>query len=142
MGMLKEKLKDAFDYAQFTAALGVFSVAGIETLQNTLECFGATPSGHLSDNPLYVSLLAAGTGVSVGNSYLQDFSFYNCIPYYTYSAMFGFLAGITSIATDSAAASPYIAAFVAAGAGMGLRRNLSLNDGSDHKRGRYDDFDY
>ena len=37
MGTLKEKLKEAFDYAQFTTALGVFSVAGIETLQNTLE---------------------------------------------------------------------------------------------------------
>jgi hypothetical protein len=137
MSTLKEKLKDAFDYAQFTAALGVFSVAGVQTLQNTLEHFG-TQTNELADVPS-ISFLAAATGVSVGNSYVQDFKFNNCIPHVLYSTMFGFFAGI---AADNVAATPYITAFVAAGAGIALRRNLILEDESDKARGRYDDFDY
>ncbi|HEU4839696.1 MAG TPA: hypothetical protein VFS88_09865 [Micavibrio sp.] len=145
MSTLKEKLKEAFDYAQFTAALGVFSVAGVETLQNTLERFG-TPAMDISDNPIGISLLAAATGVSVGNSYLQDFKFGNCIPHVVYSTVFGVIAGFASdfsdVASDNVTASPYITAFVAAGAGIALRRNLILEDTTDNGRGRYDDFDY
>jgi hypothetical protein len=137
MSGLKEKLKDAFDYAQFTAALGVFSVAGIETLKNTMEHFG-TPMSDIADIPS-ISFLAGATGVSVGNSYVQDFKFNNCVPHVFYASMFGFLAGITS---DNIAASPYITAFVAAGAGIALRRKLILEDKSDNGRDKYDDFDY
>ena len=137
MGTLKEKLKEAFDYAQFTAALGVFSVAGIETLQNTLEHFG-TPMSDIADIPS-ISFLAGAAGVSVGNSYVQDFKINNCLPHVLYASMFGFLAGIAS---DNIPATPYITAFVAAGAGVALRRNLILEDEADNGRDRYDDFDY
>ena len=145
MSMLKGKLKDAFDYAQFTAALGVFSVAGVETLQNTLERFG-TPSMDISDNPIGVSLLAAATGVSVGNSYLQDFKFGNCLPHVIYSTIFGVIAGFASdfsaAASGNVTTGTYITAFVAAGAGIALRRNLILEDEADNGRNKYDDFDY
>jgi hypothetical protein len=143
--MLKGKLKDAFDYAQFTAALGVFSVAGVQTLQNTMERLGA-PAMELSDNPLGISLLAAATGVSVGNSYLHDFKFGNCFQHVACSTVFGIAAGITSdltgAAMDNVMPTPYIIAFAAAGAGLVLRRNVVFDDKGSNKRGRYDDFDY
>jgi hypothetical protein len=145
MSTLKEKLKDAFNYAQFTAALGVFSVAGVETLQNTLERFGA-PVMELSDNTFGISLLAAATGVSIGNSYLQDFKFGNCLQHIACSTAFGVIAGAVSnlsgVPMGNDAATPYIIAFAAAGAGIALRRNVVFDDKRSNRRGRYDDFDY